>query len=215
MPVRINSSWRLATLPTSSVMRSRSRVTICEALATESLGKPAAFDGSCTLPGACAQTRLLVNGTQTTVRIRLRFSASPWTTITGLRNPGPEPVGSGKSAQYTCPWEITIRPLRAYVGRQLPMLDQVSYQPSRKRGSSLRSRPQDRAARYIRLPPRCRSGCAIFSVAGTAVRPQRIPHREWKSPFSYPEYDRVPGCAEATWTKADRVIQGKTIASDQ
>src|SRR5215831_12312809 len=116
MPVRINSSWRLATLPTSSVMRSRSRVTICEALATESLGKPAAFDGSCTLPGACAQTRLLVNGTQTTVRIRLRFSASPWTTITGLQNPGPEPVGSGESAQYTWPWEITIRPLRACVG---------------------------------------------------------------------------------------------------
>src|SRR5262249_32381687 len=191
-------------------MRSRSRATSCEVLATESLGKPVALAERSTLPGASAQTRLLVNGTQTTVRIRLRFNASPWTTITGLRNPGPEPVGSGKSAQYTCPWEITIRPLRGYVGRQLPTLGRVSYQPSRKRGSSLRSRPQDRAARYIRLPPRCRSGCAIFSVAGTAVRPQRIPHREWRSPFSYPEYNRVPGCAEATWTKADRVIRGRS-----
>src|SRR5215471_17632618 len=154
MPVRINSSWRLATLPTSSVMRSRSRVTICEALATESLGKPAAFDGSCTLPGACAQTRLLVNGTQTTVRIRLRFSASPWTTITGLRNPGPEPVGSGKSAQYTCPWEITIRRLRGCVAPPLLMLSQVSYRPFRKHGSLLQSQPRDRAALYIqsRLP---------------------------------------------------------------
>jgi hypothetical protein len=75
MPVRINSNWRLASLPTSSVIRSRSRATICDALATESLGKPVAFAVSCTLPGASAQTRLLVNGMQTTVRIRLRFSA--------------------------------------------------------------------------------------------------------------------------------------------
>src|SRR5215470_4520031 len=147
MPVRINSSWRLATLPTSSVIRSRSRVTICEALATESLDKPVALAGRSTLPGASAQTRLLVNGTQTTVRIRLRFSASPCATITGLGNTGLEPVGSGKSAQYTCPWEITIRPLRGYVGRQLPMLDQVSYQPSRNAvhcfGHGLRIVPRD------------------------------------------------------------------------
>jgi len=68
MPVRTNSSWRLASLPTSSVMRSRSRATICEALATESLDKPVALAGRSTLPGASAQTRLLVNGTQTTVR---------------------------------------------------------------------------------------------------------------------------------------------------
>src|SRR5262245_60664168 len=52
MPVRINSNWRLASLPTSSVMRSRSRATICEALATESLDKPVALAGRSTLPGA-------------------------------------------------------------------------------------------------------------------------------------------------------------------
>jgi hypothetical protein len=207
MPVRINSNWRLASLPTSSVMRSRSRATICEVLATESLGKPVAFAVSSTLPGASAQTRLLVNGTQTTLRIRLRFSASPWTTITGLRNPGPEPVGSGKSAQYTWPWETTIQPLRACVAWQLPRLGQASYRPSRKSGLSLRSPLQDRGARYIRLPPRCRSGCAIFSVAGTAVRPQSISHWEWRSPFSYPEYNRMPRRAQAIWTKADRVIR--------
>jgi hypothetical protein len=207
MPVRTSSSWRLASLPTSSVMRSRSRATICETLATESLGKPVALAGRITLPGASAQTRLLVKGTQTTVQIRLRFSASPWTTITGLRNPGPEPVGSGKSAQYTWPWEITIRRLRACVAPPLPMLGQASYQPSRKRGSSLRSRPQDRGARYIRLRPRCRSGCGIFSVAGTVFQPQRIPHRELISPFSYPEYNRAPCCVQATWTQADRVIE--------
>ena len=40
MPVRINSKWRLDSLPTSSVSNSRSRVMIWEALATESLGRP-------------------------------------------------------------------------------------------------------------------------------------------------------------------------------
>jgi hypothetical protein len=205
MPVRINSSWRLASLPTSSVMRSRSRATICDVLATESLGSPVAFAVSSTLPGASAQTRLLVNGTQTTVRIRLRFSASAWTTITGLRNPGPEPVGSGRSAQYTWPWEITIRRLRACGARQLPMLGQASYQPSRKHGSSLRSRRRDRAARYIPLPPRCKSGSAISSSDETAVRLQSISHPELISPFSYPEYNRVPERAQATWAKAEWV----------
>ncbi len=203
MPVRINSKWRLASFPTSSVMRSRSRATICETLATESLGKPVAFAESSRLPGASAQTRLLVNGTQTAVRIWLRFSASPWTTITGLRNPGPEPLGSGKSAQYTCPWEITIRRLRGCVARRPPTPGQASCQPSRKRGSSLRSRPQDRAARCTRLPLRRRSGYAIFSIAGTAAQPQKISHREWISLFSYPEYNRVPECAQATWAKAE------------
>ena len=125
MPARTNSNWRLASLPTSSVMRSRSRVTICEAFATESRGKPVDLAERSTLPGASAQTRLLVNGTQTTVRIPLRFSVSPWTTTTGLRNPGPEPVGSGRSAQYTWPWTITIRRLRACVVPQLLTLGQA------------------------------------------------------------------------------------------
>ena len=81
MPVRINSNWRLASLPTSSVMRSRSRATICEALATESLDKPVALAGRSTLPGASAQTRLLVNGTQDTAsiqRIALRNNHRSW-----------------------------------------------------------------------------------------------------------------------------------------
>ena len=95
----MSSNCRLASLPTSSVMRSRSRVTICDVLATESLGQPVVLAGRTTLPGASAQTRLLVNGTQTAERMRLRLSVSPWTTTTGLRNPGPEPVGSGGSAQ--------------------------------------------------------------------------------------------------------------------
>ena len=109
MPVRINSNWRFESFPTSSVSNSRSRVMIWEALATESFGRPVARAGRSTLPGASAQRRLLVKATHTTLRIRLRFSASPWTTRTGLRKPGPEPVGSGRFAQYTWPWATTIR----------------------------------------------------------------------------------------------------------
>jgi hypothetical protein len=199
MPARTNSNWGLASLPTSSVIRSRSRVTICEAFATESRGKPVDLAERSTLPGASAQTRLLVNGTQTTVRIRLRFSVSPWTTTTGLRNPGPEPVGSDRSAQYTWPWAITIRRLRACVALQLLTLGQAAYQPSRKRGSSLRSRLQDRGARCIQLPLPYKSDCAIFSSGGTGVPPQSKPYREWRSPFSYPKYNRVLGRSQATW----------------
>jgi len=50
---------------------------ICEALATESLGRPAVWAGINVFPGASAQTRLLVNGTQTIVAIRLRFRGLP------------------------------------------------------------------------------------------------------------------------------------------
>ena len=207
MPARTNSNWRLASLPTSSVMmRSRSRVTICEAFATESRGRPVDLAERSTLPGASAQTRLLVNGKQTTVRIRLRFSVSPWTTTTGLRNPGPEPVGSGRSAPYTWPWAITIRRLRACVVPQLVTLGQTVYRTSRKRGSSLRSRLQDRGARCIQLPLPCKSDYAIFSSDGTGVPPQSKPYREWRSPSSYPKYT---GCLAARKRpgKVDRKIR--------
>ncbi len=52
-------------------------VMICEAFATESLGRPVAFAASRVLPGASAQVRLLVSGTHTTVPIRLRFKGFP------------------------------------------------------------------------------------------------------------------------------------------
>ena len=169
MPAKTNSTWRLDNLPTSSVISSRSSVTICEALAMESLGRPVALAASSTLPGASAQRRLLVKGTQTTERMRLRFSASPWTTNTGLRKPGPEPVGFGRSAQYTWPWAITIRWLRACGLPPSQGLGRVACLRSRTRGSSLRSQLQDRGARCIQLPPRCRPDYGISSVVGTAV----------------------------------------------
>jgi hypothetical protein len=60
-------------LATRSTRKARSTAMICDALATESFGRPEIFAGRRTFPGARAQVRLLVNGTQITVAIRLRF----------------------------------------------------------------------------------------------------------------------------------------------
>ena len=191
MPVRINSNWRFESFPTSSVSKSRSRVMIWEALATESFGRPVARAGRSTLPGASAHRRLLVKGTQTTLLIRLRFSASPWTTRTGLRKPGPEPFGSGRFAQYTWPWATTIRRLRVFVLPLLQWLDPGTCPPLRRLDSLPRSRLQDRDARCIRLRPPCKPGFVTSLADGTAARLQRKPCRESKSPFSYQKYNHV------------------------
>src|SRR5579864_1669603 len=97
--------------------RSLSKVTIWETFATESFGNPVRRADSETFPGAFAHRRLPVRGTQTTVAIRLRFKASPCTTTTGRLNPGPDPIGGGRSAHHTSPWEITNRFAREYGGR--------------------------------------------------------------------------------------------------
>src|SRR6185503_13320295 len=86
--------------PVSSVL---SKLTIWETFATDSFGSPVNRTGSRTLPGALAHLVLLVSGTQTTVASRLRLNESPCTTTTGLRNPGPDPVGSGRSAHQISP----------------------------------------------------------------------------------------------------------------
>lgn len=109
MPDRIDSSLARDNLPARSVSNERSSATSCEVFATDSLGNPVCLADRLVLPGAAAQRRLLVSGTQTTFAMRLRLSASPCTTTTGLRNPGPDPTGSGRSAHQTSPCEITIR----------------------------------------------------------------------------------------------------------
>ena len=109
---RTRSSFARDSFPTRSVRRLRSRVTSWVAFATESLGSPEACAVSSTQPGASAHPRLLVNGTQTTVLRRLRLRASLWTTTTGRRNPGADPVGAGRSAHHTSPWAITSRSAR-------------------------------------------------------------------------------------------------------
>ena len=109
IPLRIISSLMRGILPTSSVEKPLSKLTICETFATESFGNPLEHDVSRRFPGASAQRRLVVNGTQTTVAIRLRFNPSPCTTTTGLRSPGPEPAGSGRSAHQSSPVVTTTR----------------------------------------------------------------------------------------------------------
>jgi hypothetical protein len=193
MPERISSSWRLETFATSSVSNSRSRVMICDTLATESFGSPVVRAGRRTLPGASVQRRLLVKGTQTMVLMRLRFNVSPWTTRTGLRKPGLEPAGFGRSAQYTCPWAITIQWLQACVWPRRKSQDQAGC-PFHRRGDSLRrSLLQDRAARYILLRLPSRPGCEIFSSGATGAQ---LPHKRCqgsKLPFSYPKYNHRAG----------------------
>lgn len=189
MPARINSNWRLDSFPTSSVSSSRSRVMIWEAFATESLGRPVARAGRNTLPGASAQRRLLVKGTQTTVLRRLRFRGSPWTTRTGLRKPGPEPVGSGRLAQYTWPWATTIRRLQVCVLPPPKWLDRVGCLYSRRPDSSPRLQPRahgapDTRPRLLRI-----AGFLISCGGGTAAPLRRITCRELRLQFSYPKYN--------------------------
>jgi hypothetical protein len=197
MPVKISSMWRLDNFPTSSVSNSRLRVIIWEALATESLGRPVARAGSSTLPGASAHRRLLVKGTYTTLLIRLRFSASPWITNTGLRKPGPEPVGSGRLAQYTWPWATTIRRFRVSVLPLLKWLDQDTYRPLRRLDSSPRSRLQDRDARYILLRPQCKPGFVTSLAYGTTARHRHKSYPGSKSRFSYQKYNQRARSAQA------------------
>lgn len=109
IPVRTRFSWRDDSFPARSVKRVLSRAMIWETLATESFGRSVSFADKKTFPGASAHWRLLVNGTQTIVAIRLLFKGSPWTTATGRRKPGPDPVGSGRSAHHISPWATFTR----------------------------------------------------------------------------------------------------------
>jgi len=65
IPARIKRSLACGSFPIRSVKRAQSNVTIREAFATESLGKPVMLGGRVTVPGAAAQRRLLVRGTHT------------------------------------------------------------------------------------------------------------------------------------------------------
>jgi len=77
--------------------------------------------------------------------------------------------GSGRFAQYKCPWAITTRSLRAYVVR-------------------LRKWP-DRGARHIRLRPPYTPDFATSSVDGKAARHHGKSCRGSRSLFSYPKYN--------------------------
>jgi hypothetical protein len=77
MPESTKPRWARGNRPVLSVNSALSKVTTWETLATESFGSPVRWAESTTLPGALAHLVLLVSGTQTTVPIRLRLSASP------------------------------------------------------------------------------------------------------------------------------------------
>ena len=110
MPAKTRLIFARDNLPTHSVSIDLSRATVSETFATESFGRPVSRAAISTFPGASAHFRLLVSGTHRTVTILLRLKGSPCTTITGLRNPVPEPNGSWISAHQISPWEITNQP---------------------------------------------------------------------------------------------------------
>lgn len=109
IPASTELRWDSGSLPTRSVSSSLSMLMISETFATEGFGRPVTCADGRIFPGAIAHFRLLVSGTQTTVAMRLRFTASLCTTTTGLLNPGPEPAGVGRSAHHISPCEITTR----------------------------------------------------------------------------------------------------------
>jgi len=136
MPERTSSSFKAGSLPTRSVRYSLSTLTTSDTLATESFASPVRRFERCTLPGAKAHLRLVVNGTQTTVATRLRLSESDCTTTTGLRNPGPDPSGAGRSAHQISPCEITTRFASGCGGKRRRQTD-PSVRPLHHRPGSL------------------------------------------------------------------------------
>ena len=176
--------------PVRSSRSVRSRATTCDTFATESFGKPVIPAVNSTFPGASAHRKLLVSGTQTAVASRLRFNASPWTMTTGRRNPGPEPAGSGSSAQHTSPWEITIRRDRAPAGLPRRGRRHRSRQPRRIRGSSCRLSRHAHGAQDIRRAPPHTLRFAIFALAKPGVLRVRKCRRESILLFSYRQYNR-------------------------
>ena len=83
--------------------RSLSKLTIWETLATESFGSPVKRGEKPHIAWSLVPLEVARKCTQTTVAIRLQFSASPCTTTTGLRNSGPDSVGSRRSAHQMSP----------------------------------------------------------------------------------------------------------------
>lgn len=158
IPEKTSSSMVCGRCPVRSVSSSRSTVMSCETFATESLGNPVSRARRIRFPGAEARRRLLVRGTTTTVAIRLRLKALPWTTRTGRRNPGAEPVGSGRSAQTTSPCAITTRLFAGRARRSRGPTGLTWTRPSRRAHRGQLSPTADRAAKRIRAALRYKAG---------------------------------------------------------
>jgi len=107
IPANTSSVLAWDNLPVRSVRRLLSMLTMSAAIATESLARPVRVEERKVLPGAVSHLRLVVSGTHTVVAIRLRLSESLCTMTTGLRNPGPDPAGAGRSAHQISPCDTT------------------------------------------------------------------------------------------------------------
>lgn len=169
-----------------------SRAMICDTFATESFGSPVLRDRSATFPGAFAHRKLLVKGTQITVAMPLRLKASPCTTTTGRRNPGPDPVGAGRSAHQISPCEITTHFSQVCGERPLKRTRPSWISACRKPDSRLLL---FRPARGVRGTPERRrytTGSLIFSCVLRAVPRLRTHRLESKRPSSYFWYNTEP-----------------------
>jgi len=192
IPDSTRPSFGRGSFPVRSVRPALSRVTSCETLATDSFGRPVSFGGRSTFPGALAHLRLLVRATQTTVAIRLRFSPSPCTTTTGRRNPGSEPLASGRSAHQTSPWAIVTSRYASEHGERPHARMGRSVRRSRPAlDPSPRSRDRERAAPRTPQAPGCTLRCETASFAEPVAQPLRISRPERTQLFSYRQYNRI------------------------
>jgi hypothetical protein len=197
IPRRIKSSCCVETRPTRSVSHSRSRATICDTLATESFGSLVLRRGISTFPGASANRRLLVSGTQTIVAIRLRLKLSPCTTTTGRRRPGSDANGAGRSAQQMSPRATTTRRAPELFGR--PPSEIGIHHPSRRQaGREIREYDPARGVPDTLRVRRDRVDSGSGSDCSRGVPPPRKDHREEISRFSYPQYN-LPASPEYAW----------------
>lgn len=119
-PLSTATSKFLGSRPANSSNWLRSILVSKDTFATETSAKPAIPAGIKTFPGAFAHFVFEVSGTTITVAIRVTFIRFSCTTKASLRNPGPDPTGSPKSAHQIWQRLISIRSLHCGDLRGVP-----------------------------------------------------------------------------------------------
>ncbi len=199
-------------LLTRFVRASRSSVTNSDALAAESFGNPEVRAVSNVLPGASAQRKLLVRGAHTTVAIRLRLSASPCTTTTGRRKPGPDPFGSGSAAHQISPCATSTTRCAAASARLPPQRSGLRRtRPDPLPDSSPRSPRRAHADRATRRALRRKAGCATSSNVARAAQPRGTCDQVWRLPFSYQWYDCRTSGRQSLLRSAPSLLQSHEV----
>lgn len=116
----------------------------------------------------------------------------PWTTSTGRRNPGSEPVWFGSDAQQMSPWRTTNRCARESRVRPQPT-SAPDRRESRRRHRRARPSPTSSpAVPHSQREPPGRPGSSTFRAAAPAPPPDGRGDPESRQPFSYREYHRSP-----------------------